>query len=132
MSYRDPYNDQYGQQQPQYGGGANEFNPYTTQQQSHPTYDLSGTGYDQNYNLHYGEDSYANPRNAPLRQATMRSQVTRDDSHTYPAYKEAPPLPGAARKESDSASGFDHGEFAVAPTYVVWRQSQPSISLMFL
>lgn len=64
-----------------------------------------------------GEDSYATPRNPPVRQATMRSFLTSDDSRTQPNFssKEAPPLPDAARKESDSASGFDHGEFAVAP-----------------
>lgn len=112
MAYRDPYTDS-SRQQADYYGDANDFNPYENQQ-TQPNYGPSGnTGYDDNYNLHYGNDAYANPRNAPARQATMRSFLTSNDSRTQPTYssKETPPLP---RTDSDGVQGLDRDEFAAA------------------
>jgi len=117
MAYQDPYAGQYGayQHQPQYaqpqygqpqqyghyGDPAPEFNPYTAEQQPHPTYEQGA--YD-NYGGGYRDDPTPDHRGeyAPQRQGTQHS------------YADAPPPPLAA-KSIDETSRFDPGEFTPSP-----------------
>ncbi|KAJ7709778.1 hypothetical protein B0H17DRAFT_1029223 [Mycena rosella] len=111
MSYQDPYAGQYGgyqhqhqqpqyaqpqygqQQYGQYADPAPEFNPYTTQQPPHQSYEQGG--YD-NYGGGYRDDPAPEIEQAPRRQ---------------PSYAAAAPSP-LASKSLDETSRFDAGEFS--------------------
>jgi len=108
MAYQDPYAGQYGQYQHQppqqygqqhygqYGDPAPEFNPYTTTEPPHQSYEQGG--YD-NYGGGYRDE----PTPAhPQRQGTQHS------------YMDAAPAPLAA-KSLDETSRFDPGEFTPSP-----------------
>ncbi|KAJ7125477.1 hypothetical protein C8R43DRAFT_29726 [Mycena crocata] len=114
MAYQDPYAGQYGryQHQPQqyaqpqqhygnYGDAAPEFNPYTTAEQPHQTYEQGA--YD-NYGGGYRDDPTPDHRGyaPPERRGTQHS------------YADAAPPPLAA-KSLDETSRFDPGEFTPSP-----------------
>ncbi|KAK0239978.1 hypothetical protein EDD85DRAFT_469810 [Armillaria nabsnona] len=97
MAYRDPYAAQYGRYEPDGQYTQPDFNPYT-HQQPHATYDEGA--YD-NYGTGYRDD----PTDArgPQRQATTRTHITTSSIDT--------PV-GVRARDTDTASGFDHGEFS--------------------
>ena len=117
MSYQDPYAGQYGRyqpQQPQYGqpqysqqqhygqyaDPAPEFNPYTTVEPPHQSYEQGA--YD-NYGGGYrDEPALDHEEYAPRRQGTQQSA----------SYGVPPPL---AAKSLDETSRFDAGEFTPSP-----------------
>lgn len=96
MAYRDPYAAQYGRYEPDGQYTQPDFNPYT-HQQPHATYDEGA--YD-NYGTGYRDD----PTDArgPQRQATTRTLISTGSIDT--------PV-GVRARDTDTASGFDHGEF---------------------
>lgn len=95
MDYRDHQRARYGH------GPTPQSDPYSTNP-VYPTYDQSGTGYD-NYPGQYSDN--ANPQ-APQRQATMRSFLADDNPRTRPDFNDAP-----RGKAESFTSGFDNGEF---------------------
>lgn len=112
MAYRDPYAEQYGssryQHQPQYGDSASQFNPYTTEQQPHQTYEQHGyENYDDGYKDEPLPDPYAPGYTPPQpsRQATF--EPSDGPSNTMDA-----PVVAKALNER---SAFDHTSFVPQP-----------------
>lgn len=101
MAYRDPY-DPFSKNG--HTADDDEFNPYSTRHRTHPSYDQSGSGYE---NYHDVPDPVPS---APHRQATMRSD---DDRTKY--NKELPPVIADKAIDEDRVSGFDRGEFSARP-----------------
>lgn len=86
MSYHDPYSNKQHYTD-------DEFNPYLTSHQVHPSYDQSGSGYDMT----------PGPSTGPQRHDTVRS--------TTGTARRNPPIPTEKVRDTDEISGFDRGEF---------------------